>query len=41
MPQADFSRWVSPESIAKNLVWLASKAAGDVSGAVIPIYGRA
>jgi NAD(P)-dependent dehydrogenase (short-subunit alcohol dehydrogenase family) len=41
MPQADFSRWVSPESIAKTLVWLASEAAGDVSGAVIPIYGRA
>ncbi len=41
MPQADFSRWVSPESIAKTLVWLASDAAGDVSGAVIPIYGRA
>jgi NAD(P)-dependent dehydrogenase (short-subunit alcohol dehydrogenase family) len=41
MPQADFSRWVSPESIAKALVWLASEAAGDVSGAVVPIYGRA
>jgi NAD(P)-dependent dehydrogenase (short-subunit alcohol dehydrogenase family) len=41
MPQADFSRWVSPESIAKTLVWLASAAAGDVSGAVVPIYGRA
>jgi NAD(P)-dependent dehydrogenase (short-subunit alcohol dehydrogenase family) len=41
MPNADFSRWVAPESIAKSLVWLASKDAGDVSGAVIPIYGRA
>ncbi len=41
MPKADFSRWVSPESIAKTLVWLASSGAGDVSGAVIPIYGRA
>ena len=41
MPTADFSRWVQPESIAKSLVWLASKEAGDVSGAVIPIYGRA
>jgi NAD(P)-dependent dehydrogenase (short-subunit alcohol dehydrogenase family) len=41
MPQADFSRWVLPESIAKALVWLASDTAGDVSGAVIPIYGRA
>lgn len=41
MPQSDFSRWVRPESIAKTLVWLASSGAGDVSGAVIPIYGRA
>jgi len=41
MPKSDFSRWVKPDSIAKNLVWLASKEAGDVSGAVIPIYGRA
>jgi NAD(P)-dependent dehydrogenase (short-subunit alcohol dehydrogenase family) len=41
MPQADFSRWVEPESIAKTLVFLASREAGDVSGAVVPIYGRA
>jgi NAD(P)-dependent dehydrogenase (short-subunit alcohol dehydrogenase family) len=41
MPKSDFSRWVQPESIAKTLVYLASKEAGDVSGAVIPIYGRA
>jgi NAD(P)-dependent dehydrogenase (short-subunit alcohol dehydrogenase family) len=41
MADSDFSRWVKPESIAKLLVWLASDAAADVSGAVIPIYGRA
>jgi hypothetical protein len=41
MPAADFSRWVTPQSIAKTLVYLASEAAGDVSGATIPIYGRA
>ena len=41
MPKSDFSRWVRPESIAKTLVYLASKEAGDVSGAVIPVYGRA
>ena len=39
-PTADFSRWVSPESIARLLLWLASDAAADVNGAVIPIYGR-
>jgi NAD(P)-dependent dehydrogenase (short-subunit alcohol dehydrogenase family) len=41
MPKADFSKWVTPESIAKLLLWLVSDAASDVSGAVIPIYGRA
>jgi NAD(P)-dependent dehydrogenase (short-subunit alcohol dehydrogenase family) len=41
MPKADFSTWVAPESIAKLLLWLASDQAADVSGAVIPIYGRA
>jgi NAD(P)-dependent dehydrogenase (short-subunit alcohol dehydrogenase family) len=41
MPRADFSQWVKPESIARLLVWLASEAASDVNGAVIPIYGQA
>ena len=40
MPQADFSKWVRPESIAQLLVWLASAEARDVNGAAIPIYGR-
>jgi NAD(P)-dependent dehydrogenase (short-subunit alcohol dehydrogenase family) len=40
MPTADFSKWVAPESIARLLVWLASDGASDVSGAVIPIYGK-
>jgi NAD(P)-dependent dehydrogenase (short-subunit alcohol dehydrogenase family) len=39
-PAADFSRWVKPESIARLLLWLASEAAADVNGAVIPIYGQ-
>ncbi len=40
-PAADPSRWVQPESIAQLLLWLASEASADVSGAVIPIYGAA
>jgi NAD(P)-dependent dehydrogenase (short-subunit alcohol dehydrogenase family) len=40
MPKADFSKWVAPQSIARLLVWLASDAASDVTGAAIPIYGR-
>jgi len=40
MPGADVSKWVNPESIASLIVSLAGDAAGDVTGAVIPVYGR-
>jgi NAD(P)-dependent dehydrogenase (short-subunit alcohol dehydrogenase family) len=40
-PQADVSRWVAPESIARVIVWLVSDGAADISGSVIPVYGRA
>jgi len=40
MPDADFSKWVRPEAIADTLAWLASGAAPDTSGALIPVYGR-
>ena len=38
-PAADFSKWVTPHSIAGLILWLASDAASEVNGAVIPIYG--
>jgi NAD(P)-dependent dehydrogenase (short-subunit alcohol dehydrogenase family) len=41
MPGADASRWVSPASIAGVVAFLLSDAARDVSGAAIPVYGRA
>lgn len=41
MPSADHSAWVAPSAIANLLVWLASDAAADMNGAIIPIYGRA
>ena len=37
MPSADYSQWVTPESIAKLLVFLASEEASAVNGALIPI----
>jgi len=40
-PKADYSQWVKPESIARLILWLASDAAADVNGAIIPIYGKA
>jgi NAD(P)-dependent dehydrogenase (short-subunit alcohol dehydrogenase family) len=40
MPDADFSQWVAPEKIAQQILWLCSEAASDISGALIPIYGR-
>jgi len=40
LPRADYSRWVQPESLADVIVFLASRAARDISGAAIPVYGR-
>ena len=40
MPKADFSKWVAPESIARQILWLCSEEASDVSGALLPVYGR-
>lgn len=39
MPDEDFSRWVTPESIAGVIAFLASSAANDVHGAAVPIDG--
>jgi NAD(P)-dependent dehydrogenase (short-subunit alcohol dehydrogenase family) len=40
-PDADNSKWVEPESIADVIAFLASDQARDISGASIPVYGRA
>jgi NAD(P)-dependent dehydrogenase (short-subunit alcohol dehydrogenase family) len=40
MPNADFSEWVAPSTVAGLVVWLASVAGQDVNGAVIPVYGN-
>ena len=39
MPNADFTKWVKPESLADVILFLASDAARDVHGAAIPVYG--
>jgi NAD(P)-dependent dehydrogenase (short-subunit alcohol dehydrogenase family) len=40
-PDTDYSKWVSPDSLADVLAFLASDSARDISGASIPLYGRA
>jgi NAD(P)-dependent dehydrogenase (short-subunit alcohol dehydrogenase family) len=37
MPDADFSQWTRPESIAAVIHWLASDAAATVRGALVPV----
>jgi NAD(P)-dependent dehydrogenase (short-subunit alcohol dehydrogenase family) len=37
MPDADFSRWTTPERIAAVIRWLASDAASAVRGALVPV----
>jgi NAD(P)-dependent dehydrogenase (short-subunit alcohol dehydrogenase family) len=38
-PNADFSKWVRPATVAGLIAWLAGDAGQDVNGAVIPVYG--
>ena len=40
MPKADFTRWVSPEAIAKVILFLASEDSAAITGAAIPVFGR-
>lgn len=39
-PDADFSAWVQPEALAGVIAILASEAARDLHGAIVPVYGR-
>jgi NAD(P)-dependent dehydrogenase (short-subunit alcohol dehydrogenase family) len=39
MPDANFSKWVRPTTVADLIVWLAGDAGRDVNGAAIPVYG--
>ena len=40
-PAADHSRWVHPTEIARVILFLCSEDSAPVSGAAIPVYGRA
>jgi NAD(P)-dependent dehydrogenase (short-subunit alcohol dehydrogenase family) len=41
MPDADHSKWVAPEDIAKVVRFLVSDDSAPTSGAAVPVYGRA
>ena len=41
MPDADHSRWVAPAQIASIVRFLCEDGSGVVSGAHVPVYGRA
>jgi NAD(P)-dependent dehydrogenase (short-subunit alcohol dehydrogenase family) len=41
MPDADWSRWVAPAELAGEIAHLCSDDSSAVSGAAIPVYGRA
>jgi NAD(P)-dependent dehydrogenase (short-subunit alcohol dehydrogenase family) len=41
MPNADHGRWVKPAEIAEVIAHLLSPASQPISGAAIPVYGRA
>lgn len=40
MPQADVSRWVTPDAIADVILFLASNEARAIQGAAIPVTGK-
>jgi NAD(P)-dependent dehydrogenase (short-subunit alcohol dehydrogenase family) len=41
MPEADFSKWVKPKEISRVIVFLSSDDSKPISGAGIPVYGKA
>ena len=41
MPDADFAKWVTAEELANVILFLASDAASAVTGALLPVSGRA
>ena len=40
MPDADFTRWVTPEALANVIAFLLSPEASAVTGALLPVTGR-
>ena len=41
MPDADFTRWVAPEQLAAVVRFLCEDGSEAISGAHVPVYGKA
>jgi NAD(P)-dependent dehydrogenase (short-subunit alcohol dehydrogenase family) len=41
MPNAEFDRWVAPADLAAVILFLASREAKAVTGALVPVVGGA
>jgi NAD(P)-dependent dehydrogenase (short-subunit alcohol dehydrogenase family) len=41
LPDADWSKWVPPQEIARVIRFLCSEDSAPTSGAAVPVYGRA
>ncbi len=41
MPKANFSKWVKPNEIAEVISFLCSSDGDKISGAIVPVYGKA
>ena len=39
MPNADFTKWVTPEQLAEVILFLSSPGSNGITGAAIPVYG--
>jgi len=39
-PNADFTKWVEPSTIAEVILFLASDASRAINGAAVPVYGK-
>lgn len=40
MSSADFDKWVKPETLAREILWLAAPENNATTGAVLPVYGK-
>ena len=40
MPEANFSKWVTPQALANVILFLASDEASAVTGALLPVTGK-